>query len=390
MTDYKTSTSPPLRAGDEVTGQVEIRVNDKTVNVRGIRVEIKGFAESHWITTSRDKHGRTTTHHHGSKKTLVEHNVTIAGQGKDGKGEELHLVRDQLLTVPFTIRIPPQQDLPASYEQMSRNGVYYSLRAYADVPWASDPEVTQPMKLVSVARPPPAWNCVAAAPHVMQEEHILPSFCCFGQAGRARVVLGMTRGSVLPAGGEPVQIPLRIGAAVTGNFRPTHMSVSLHQRVVRRGFGESRTSTQVMREEAVAAAACVTQGADPKGGFPDVTLTDVIMTLPGLRVPSILTDPYEVSYRMQVRLVLERQGCCTPALTASVPVWVTVPQAPLSGREPVGAGALGVALATSDDPSVPAAAGAGAGGQGKVLVEGGAAAGSPALSPLLVLAAVPA
>ena len=176
-------TALPLGPGELLTGALVVTTREP-LSMRGIRVEVEGCASVRW-TTGSGKHRHT---HHAAIQLFNPIWLVLFGRPPHEAGADATLPAGQH-TLQFAVRLPAcaldGDPLPASYAHDGVGAVTYSMRAYCDIAWATDPEVRVALPFGAFVPPPPALQAPVAA----SSATVVPSFLCCGAAGVVTLAL---------------------------------------------------------------------------------------------------------------------------------------------------------------------------------------------------------
>ncbi|XP_013417446.1 arrestin domain-containing protein 3 [Lingula anatina] len=135
-------------AGEVVQGHVLVELNEP-MKMRGVRIELKGFAYVHWTeqhTTHTGKSSHTTTRHYSATENYFHHIITLFGKGPNDRGDDPTLPAGSH-TFPFSFQLP--HGLPSSFEG-DWGHVRYSMLGTIDKPWKFDHHTKRAFTVLSV------------------------------------------------------------------------------------------------------------------------------------------------------------------------------------------------------------------------------------------------
>ncbi|KYN02385.1 PREDICTED: arrestin domain-containing protein 17 [Cyphomyrmex costatus] len=306
--------------GQAVTGNV-IVVLDSTKKIRGIRVKIKGEANTCWATEKKemDERGeyRDETQTVTAHEEYFETKYYLVGSASGGEIE----IQSGEHKFPFSCTLPT--NLPSSFES-DFGHVRYTIKATLDRPWKFDQDVKSPFTVIA----PLDLNREPRATESVQQE-MSKTFCCLC-CGTPPLTINFS----LPVRGYvPGQsMPIKINVENLSNVVVNTVKLVLCKIVT---FRATTPHTDTKKEEIVVTE--ISKGPVEAGGTTDYEQHLNIPPLP----PSNLANCgiIDLEYNLKVEACVE--GWYHRNLTANTLIFVGtvplvvyhVPSAPPAGMD---------------------------------------------------------
>ncbi|KRK03092.1 uncharacterized protein Dyak_GE25772, isoform B [Drosophila yakuba] len=143
---FHNNTEGVFYAGQMVAGQVTLST-DKLIQVKAIRLKLKGFAETHWTESKTDSNNKSTSEsYNGFEKYLSSKVYLLGSESSPGMAIEMSM-EPGTRSYNFACQIPI--NCPSSFE-----GTHGRIRYMVDVniiqPWKYDSVFTRPFTVIQV------------------------------------------------------------------------------------------------------------------------------------------------------------------------------------------------------------------------------------------------